>query len=233
MRILAIDTSTQAGGVAIIENDRLLVEFILNVTSTHSRRILSSIDIALKNTDFSLHDIDAFAVGAGPGSFTGLRIGAATIKGLAFSLSKPVIGISSLLALAMNAMCSPIEIRPVMVSRKNELYTALFKTDSNGLIRLEKDTALSTQEIISRVNKPTYLIGNGLLKYGELFTEDNENFAVLGHPSHHQIRPSMIAFLGGLEFMSGEIIKARDFLPCYIKHSDAEINWGMSKTLST
>lgn len=233
MRILAIDTSTQAGGVAILEDGRLLVEFILNVTSTHSRRILSSIDTALKNTDFSLHEIDAFAVGAGPGSFTGLRIGAATIKGLAYSLSKPVIGISSLLALAMNAMCSPIDIRPVMVSRKDEFYTALFKAGTNGLIRLEEDTPLSTQEIISRIDKPTYLIGNGLLKYGELFTEDNKESAVLGHPSHHQIRPSTIAFLGGLEFMSGKTIKAGDFIPSYIKRSDAEIKRGVSKTSLT
>jgi len=231
MRILGIDTSTQTGGVAIVEDNRLLSEFILDVISTHSRRILSSIDIVLKNSGLSLHDIDAFAVGAGPGSFTGLRIGAATIKGLAYSLSKPIIGISSLLSLSMNVICSPIDIRPVLVSRKNELYTALFKTDSNKLIRLEKDTALSIQEIISRINKPTYLIGNGLLKYGELFTENNGKFAVLGHPSHHQIRPSMVAFLGSLEFMSGKIMEAADFLPCYIKHSDAEINWDISKCL--
>lgn len=147
MKILSLDSSATVATVALCEEERLLAEFTLHNGNTHSETLLPMVESVLKLYGISVPQIDLFAVSSGPGSFTGVRIGAATLKGLAFGMEKPCVGVSTLEALAQNLVGSVGLICPVMNARRGQVYTALFRSDGQELTRLMPDSALSIAEL--------------------------------------------------------------------------------------
>ena len=147
MKILALDSTALTASVAITENQSLLAEYTVFNGNTHSETLLPMVESALGALGLKVDDIDLFACSAGPGSFTGVRIGAATVKGLAFAKGKPCIGVSTLEALAYNLVGYTGLICPVMNARRSQVYTAIFESDGSSITRLTEDMALPISEL--------------------------------------------------------------------------------------
>ncbi len=147
MLILALDSTAQTGSVALCDDERLIAEYTVNTGNTHSETLLPMVETVLRSTGHKAQDVDLFACTAGPGSFTGVRIGAATVKGLAFGRGKPCIGVSTLQALAYNGMLLDGILCPCMNARRSQVYNALFTVRENRLVRLCEDRALPITEL--------------------------------------------------------------------------------------
>lgn len=164
MKILSIDTSALVASVALCEDEKPLAEYMVNNGNTHSETLLPMISSILGYFSITPGDIDLFALSNGPGSFTGVRIGAATVKGLAFAQQKPCIGVSTLEALAYNLRLFKGLVCPVMNARRSQVYTALFRSDGERLERLMPDSALAISELdrmLSVYGEPIALTGDG------------------------------------------------------------------------
>lgn len=164
MKILSLDTSATVASVAVTDGYIPLAQYTLNAKNTHSETLLPMIESALGALSLKISDIDLFALSAGPGSFTGVRIGAATVKGLAFGSDKPCVEVSTLEALAQNLVFKEGLICPVMNARRSQVYTALFKSDGKELTRILPDSAISIEEldeILSQYGEPISLVGDG------------------------------------------------------------------------
>ncbi len=151
MKILSLDTSATIASVALVEDDRLLAEYTLNNGNTHSETLLPMVVAILDAHGMDMEEVDLFAASTGPGSFTGVRIGAATLKGLAFDSGKPCVGVSTLEAIAENLVLRQGLICPVMNARRSQVYTALFRSDGEKLTRLSPDEAISIAELDERL----------------------------------------------------------------------------------
>ncbi len=164
MKILALDSSALVATVALLEDEKLLAEYTLNNGNTHSETILPMVESVLAFFGITAREVDLFAVSAGPGSFTGVRIGAATLKGLAFGQKKPCVEVSTLEAIAQNLSIHKGLICPVMNARRSQVYTALFRSDGEALTRLMPDSALSISELdelLSAYGEDVCLCGDG------------------------------------------------------------------------
>ena len=165
MKILAFDSTAQTASVAVCEDERLLAEITLNNGNTHSETLLPMAESLFRMLSVGADDIDLFAASSGPGSFTGVRIGAATLKGMAFGRAKPCVGVSTLEALAYNLRTHKGIICPVMNARRMQVYTAIFESDGERLTRLTEDMAISAEELdemLSAYASPVYLVGDGI-----------------------------------------------------------------------
>ena len=163
MKILAIDTTAKTATAALTENEKLIAITTLNTPNTHSVTLLPMINGLLKGADLTVSELDILACSAGPGSFTGVRIGTSAIKGLGFADNKICIGVSSLEALAMNITENGI-VCPVMDARRNQVYNALFKCEDGKLTRLTDDRVLSADELAKELANETsriFITGDG------------------------------------------------------------------------
>lgn len=177
MLILALDSTALVGSVALCENQKLISEITVNTGNTHSETLLPMVDSILELCGYTVDDIDLFACTTGPGSFTGVRIGVATVKGLAYGRGKPCVGVSTPEALAYNSiMCDGI-LCPVMNARRMQVYNALFSCEQGQMTRLCEDRALSITELgeeLLSYDAPIYLTGDGAkLVYDTLIRENS------------------------------------------------------------
>ena len=164
MKILSLDSSALVASVALCEDEKVLAEYTLNNGNTHSETLLPMVESILGFFSLSPMDIDLFAVSAGPGSFTGVRIGAATLKGLAFASKKPCAEVSTLEAIAQNLAFHKGLICPVMNARRSQVYTALFRSNGEELERLMPDSALAIEELdslLAEYGEEVALCGDG------------------------------------------------------------------------
>ncbi len=164
MRIFAVDTSAKSASAAVTENGEIKGEFFINTMLTHSETLMPMTDALLKSTRLSLSDIDCLAVNTGPGSFTGLRIGIAAIKGMAFAVKKPCIAVSTLESMAYNLSEPDTVLCAVMDARCNQVYNALFDVSSDIPQRLCDDRALTIDELskeLEALGKKVVLVGDG------------------------------------------------------------------------
>ena len=164
MIILAIDSTAVSGSVAVCRDKELLCEFTLNIGNTHSETLLPMVESALKMCGMTVEDVDLFACDEGPGSFTGVRIGVATVKGLAFNKNKPCIGVSTLEALAQNLSGFEGIACPVMNARRGQVYNALFRVNNTEIKRITDDSAIAITELeeeLAGYSTPIYLSGDG------------------------------------------------------------------------
>ncbi len=213
MKILSIDTSTASGSIALLEDDRLLAELTTCIQKTHAERLLPSIKNLLDSVGIKIEDVDGFALTIGPGSFTGLRIGLAAIKGFAWSLNKPVVGVSTLEALAMNIPYSDKPICPILDARKKEVYAAIYKfQDASFKMQDDKrlatcfmpDTAISPDGLIKMIKEPTIFLGDGIKVYGDVIKDTLKDLAIFV-PSHlWSIRALNIGLLAWKRFKKGD-----------------------------
>lgn len=164
MKILAIDSSAKSASVAVCDNGRLISECFVNASLTHSRTLMPMVDNALSQADMNINDIDAFCVNVGPGSFTGIRIGVAAVKGLALAENKPCAGVSTLEAMAYNFADDNCIVCAAMDARCNQVYTALFRCNGSKIERLCDDKAISIDELceeLAKYDDKIYLAGDG------------------------------------------------------------------------
>ena len=164
MKILAVESSAVAASAALVEDGRLLGEFFLNVGLTHSCTLMPMIDSLLRDAGIRVCDIDLFVAANGPGSFTGVRIGVSTVKGMAQPLDKPCVGVSTLWAMAHNVRGTDAVICGAMDARRQQVYTALFEVRDGRICRLTADDALSLDALsaqLSALRRDVILVGDG------------------------------------------------------------------------
>ena len=196
IKILAVDSSSLTGSVALCQGEQLVAESLLNVRSTHSEKLLKQIDLLLREAGWKLEDLDLLAVVTGPGSFTGLRIGIATIKGLAQVLNKPVVSVSSLQTVAMNLPLSPIPICAFLDARKKEVYSQLFEwNDTAGPIALGEPSVLPPEQLLKELSGEVALVGDGVLLYHSLIDDILGGRALIPVATAHQLRAVQVAWL--------------------------------------
>jgi len=165
MRVLAVDTSTMAGGVAVLEFGRVLCELRVQLSASHGSRLLGLIHQALALAAVPLESIDVFAVSQGPGSFTGLRIGLATVMGLGHALRRSVLGVDTLEALAMKAWGASSQVCPVLDARKGEVFGAVFRLTAEGPQRLTPNLVMPPDAFCANITEPTVMLGTGVEAY--------------------------------------------------------------------
>ncbi len=226
MKILALETSTMMGSVAIMDQEGLIAEYRLNIKSTHSERLMRTIDEVLKDSGLELKDLDGYAVSIGPGSFTGLRIGISTVKGLAFVTGKPVASIPTLDALACNISFSQYQICPMLDARKKEVYTALYRLSDDGEIsKLVDDCVIRPEIILKEIKEPTVFLGEGARMYKELISEGLGHHAHFAPLSKQLPSAANVAELGLKAIRSGKTENPETLVPRYIRKSEAEIKF--------
>ena len=224
MKILAVDTATKSCSVAVIDGDSLLAESTTFNDQTHSRHLLNIIDTVMGKAGLKITQLDGFAVSIGPGSFTGLRIGISSIKGLAFSLNKPVVGVSSLEALAFQCRQNPYLICPLIDARKQEVYFCRFRYKKGELIKEGPERVASPAEAVRGIREPCVFVGTGAKLYQELILTELGDLAHFVAESQHPIQASAVAWLSLPRFKRQETDDVHLLVPHYIRKSDAEFN---------
>lgn len=225
MKILALDSSGLVASVAVTENDRLLAEYTVNYKKTHSQTLLPMLDEICKMIELDLESIDAIAVAAGPGSFTGLRIGSATAKGLGLALNKPLIGVPTVEALAYNLYDVSGLICPIMDARRNQVYTGIYRFTEHQMVTVKEQVAVGIEELVNELNQKgetVTFLGDGVAVYRDLLGEKLTipySFAPL-HLSRQ--RAGAVAALAERYYAEGKIETAREHQPEYLRVSQAE-----------
>ncbi len=223
--LLVVDTATPAGSVALSRGTTLLGEIALNVRKNHTDHLLNIIQQLLKDADLSLGQLDAFGVVLGPGSFTGLRVGVATVKGLALATDRPVVGVSSLATLAMQVPLSVFPVCALLDARKSEVYAGLFDWKNDRLEPMGEETVLPPARLLDSLDQELVFVGDGALAYRELIV------ARLGGRAHfppwplHMPRASSAASLVLDGLRQQKVIPLESLVPAYIRPSEAEVMW--------
>ena len=225
MKILAIDSSGLVATVAVVCDNNLLGEYTINFKKTHSQTLLPMLDEVVKMVELDFNTLDAIAVSGGPGSFTGLRIGSATAKGLGLALDKPLIHVPTLDALAYNMWGTDCVVCPLMDARRGQVYTGIYAFEREQLQVLEPSCAISMEELTHKINdlgKSTVFLGDG----ADVFAEYLEKHCTVSYrlaPAHmNKQRAASVAVLGMQMFQKGQYESAAEHKPDYLRLSQAE-----------
>ena len=224
MNTLTIDTSTIVASVAILNEEKLVGEMIINHQKKHSEKLMIAIDHLLSDGGLSIQDIDVFGIVSGPGSFTGLRIGMATVKGFAQALNKPVVGVSTLESLAMNIPFADGLICPVLDAQRNQTYTGVFHFENGQLVRDLADAVMEIDELITFLqgrNEIIYFLGDGLPRFSQVLREAIPTARIV--PNYLNMNRASSAGALVLErALKGQTSHYRQVEPFYIRPSYAE-----------
>ena len=228
MKILAIDTSTRCRSVAVLEQTALLAQDIQENCSSHAGLLIPSIQRVLASTSCSLSSIEGLAVSAGPGSFTGLRVGLATMIGFRMVTGLPLVTVPTLEAMAWSHQTCSHVLCPMLVSRAQEVYWAQFQWRNGRLVRLSEDRAGSIQAVIDSISHPTVFWGEGWLRHQSLLTETLGDSAVCGssaftNPSAYHVGLASLSY-----FQTGKLA-GRRLAPHYVQRAEAEIRWDSTR----
>lgn len=225
MKIIAIDSSGLVASVAVLEDESMIAEYTVNYKITHSQTLLPMLEDVCKMIELDLETIDAIAVAKGPGSFTGLRIGSATAKGLGLALNKPIVGIPTVDALSYNLWGSDKLICPIMDARRNQVYTGLYEFIGNTHKVIMPQDACDIMDIINRINelgRPVVFLGDGVPVYKNVIA-DNAKVAVSFAPAHmSRQRAGALGVLAFNYIKEGIIETAAEHKPDYLRLSQAE-----------
>ena len=219
-----MDTATRSCSVALTDGNRLSAEMTTTRKQTHSRHLMGMIDTVLRTAGLTVAEMDGFAANRGPGSFTGLRIGISTLKGLALASGKSLIGISGLEALARQFPFSTHLICPILDARKGEVYTAVYQKTTAGITPLTEERAVPPAEAVSGIDRPCIFLGDGALLIRELISARLGDQALFAPAGFHTLRASMVAFMAKFRLEKGDIEAPAVFAPRYIRKSDAELH---------
>lgn len=225
MTILAIDTSNYPLGVALIEDNQVLGEYITNLKKNHSVRIMPAIQTLMKDCERVPAQLTKIVVAKGPGSYTGVRIGVTIAKTLAWSLKIPLVGVSSIEIIAAGAgRYFDGFISPLIDARRGQVYTGLYEYQSGELTTVKEDRLVLSADwaaALKEVNKPILFVGNDLPLHRAVIEETLSSQAVFAAITEHNPRPSELALLG--KDKQGEDIHS--FVPNYIRLAEAEAKW--------
>jgi tRNA threonylcarbamoyladenosine biosynthesis protein TsaB len=225
MYILGIETSTTTGSVAVVSENGVIAQYSLNIEVTHSERLMSTVDRVLKDTGLTITDMDGYAVAIGPGSFTGLRIGLAAVKGLALVTGKPVAAVPTLEALAWNLPYSAYPVCPMLDARKNEVYAAMYRFDGTTFVRVMAEAVISLSHLSELISEKTLFTGEA----SHLFREEIVNLfgdrALFAPVSAILPSAATVAEIGFAMIKSGKQADLDSVTPLYIRRSEAEVMW--------
>ena len=222
MKILGIDTSTPIGSIALIDGDTLVAEHTLNIVQAHSSRLMPAIDSVLKWGDITVDALDGCAVGIGPGSFTGIRIGVATIKSICYAIDKPIVGVSTLEAIAYNFRWSNSIICPLLDARRREIYGAIFEGNTHWG-RLSEDLCLPIDVFLERIKAdtppaaPLTFVGDGVAIYGNAVRENLGERVHFADAIFNVPRGATIAYLGAQRLVREEYDSYWTLVPNYVR----------------
>ena len=237
MRVLAIDSSGLTATVAVVEDTQTVAEYTINYKKTHSQTLLPMIDEVVKMTELDLNTIDAIAVAGGPGSFTGLRIGSATAKGLGFALNKPLIHVPTVDGLAYNAYGCEDIICPIMDARRNQVYTGIYTfskkagtKEGSNLVEpvfqvIKMQMAVSIEELAERLNRyrrPVVFLGDGVPVYENILAEKLTVPYSFAPAYMNRQRAAVVGTLGIQYYKAGKFETAEEHRPDYLRVSQAE-----------
>lgn len=225
MKILAIDSSGLVASVAILIDEIVSAEYTINYKKTHSQTLLPMIDEIVRMIGLDLNEIDAIAVAAGPGSFTGLRIGSATAKGLGLALNKPIISVPTVDGLAYNLFGTDKLICPIMDAKRNQVYTGLYEFVGDEMHVISEEKALSIDEIILEINhlgRDVIFLGDGVPVYKEQVMQKVEVPFLFAPPHLSKQRAGALGALGAIYYRAGKIETAGEHQPVYLRLSQAE-----------
>lgn len=225
MKVLAIDTSSIVATVAIIDEEKILCEYVLNHKKTHSQKLMPIIEHTLNSTELKISDIDIFAVVIGPGSFTGLRIGVSTAKTLAHSTDKPIVGVSTLDALAYGIPYYNGIICPIIDAKNNQVYTAFYKWKNNFMERITEYMVVDIEEVVQRIkneNEGVIFLGDGVYSYRDILLHKLEKLVKFSPIHSIMPRASLAAELALLKYRSGHYDDYMTLSPLYLRKSQAE-----------
>ena len=225
MKLLALDSSGLVASVAVVEDDNMLAEYTVNYKKTHSQTLLPMLDAIVRMTEQDLGTVDAIAVAAGPGSFTGLRIGSATAKGLGLALDKPLIAVPTVDALAFNLYGSSARICPIMDARRSQVYTGVYTFAGDEFRVLSPQRPQAVSDLVEELNAgegEVIFLGDGVPVYRKTIEEQMKvpfRFA----PAHcNKQRAACVAVLGMRYFREGKYETAAEHAPDYLRPSQAE-----------
>ena len=223
--ILAIETATMCGSVALLSGNRCLAENSVDTATTHSRRLIQQVDQVMRETETNWEQLDGIAVSLGPGSFTGLRIGLSTAKGLALAADRPLLGVSTLDGLAQQILAPPgSRVCALLDARKSEVYAAFFKCNGDGIPeRTSADLVMKPEKLAALIDQPTLLVGDGAVVYREVFREALGNSAIFAPPRSFFPRAATIGRLAFEMFANHDFIDSANAVPIYVRPSEAEL----------
>lgn len=224
MKILGLDTSTLMTTCAVMDNDTLIGEFSLSLDMSHSEALVPMIKSLLDNLNLNVKDMDGFAVAIGPGSFTGLRIGLATAKAFSHAMDKPIIGVSSLQALALNVVGHKIVV-PMMDARRDRVFTGIYDLSGVDIKTILQADAIEVSDLIKILEKKqesVYLLGDGATKYRAIFKKElGEKVKFL--PGHLNLsRASSVCMLARQRLKDGDVDNIYNLSPEYLRDSQAQ-----------
>jgi tRNA threonylcarbamoyladenosine biosynthesis protein TsaB len=226
--ILSIDSSTPVAGIAVSDGMQLLGEITLNTKNTHSEKLMPLVKHLLDELTLSVNDLDAIAVTQGPGSFTGLRIGMATAKGLAQGAGKKLIAVPTLDCLAQNLLHYPGIICPIMNAQKKQVYTAIYRSGRNKLERLSDYQAIAVEQLaaqLKELKEDIWFVGDGVAAFADMFQE------LLGDACRFADGHNILPRAGALAMLAAERASEEQFDDLYqaeliyIRKSEAEVQW--------
>ncbi len=224
MKVLGLEASTYEGSIAVADGNSIVGEYYIKPGPSHVEKLLPSIERFLGELSIDKNELNGIAVTLGPGSFTSLRIGIATAKGLAWSLGIPIVGVSSLELLATNLPYAQFNLCPMIDARKSEVFTAIFRAEDGKVLRISEDSLCSPQDLVNSIQEKTIFIGDGALLYKD-FLEDNLGGAALFCPANmNYSRASGVAILGLNKLNQGLEDDLQTLSPEYLRVPEAEIS---------
>ncbi len=224
MKIFAVDTSARSASVALVENDVIRGEYFINTMLTHSETLMPMINSLLNSTKITLKDIDCFAVNCGPGSFTGLRIGIAAVKGMAFALDKPCAAVSTLESMAYNIQSDNTIVCAVMDARCNQVYNALFDVSGKQPVRMCEDRALQIDELaaeLKKIDSRIVFVGDGAGLCHDRLSSEITNVELASENVRFQ-RASSAAFCAKKLIDNNKTVAASKLMPVYLRLPQAQ-----------
>jgi len=230
MNILGIETSTKTGSVAIVSEKGVIVQYTLNIEVTHSERLMATVDRVLKDTGIVMSQFDGFAVAVGPGSFTGLRIGLSTVKGLAFATGKPVAAVPTLKALAWNLPYSAYPICPLLDARKNEVYASLYAFDGPSLVQIFTERVVTLSLLSEQINSKTVFTGEAAYFFRTQIEQVFGDAALFAPRSATLPSAASVAEIGMDLIKKGKQADPDSLTPMYIRRPEAEVAWEKKQT---
>ena len=229
MKVLAIDSSGLVATVAVVEDNELLAEYTTNYKKTHSQTLLPMLEHVKEMIDLDLNTVDYLAVAAGPGSFTGLRIGSATVKGLGLALNKPVVEVPTLEGLAYNLCGTNHLVCPLMDARRNQVYTGIYEFEVREqawqMNTVKEQCAVDVAEIIEECNKlgrPVIFLGDGVPVYAAKIAELCQVPYTFAPAGMNRQRAAAVASLAVKYAKEGKVVSAAEHAPEYLRKSQAE-----------
>ena len=224
MKVLALETSAKAVSAAVTEDGKVLASGYQDTGLTHSRTLMPIVEHILKNTDLTVQDCDVIAVAAGPGSFTGIRIGVSAAKGLAFAADKPAVGVSTLAAMARNVAWMDGLVVCAMDARRQQVYNALFEAKDGSLTRLTSDRAIALAELVEELKgdpQPMTVVGDGAKLCFAHLTEAGIPCRLA--PAHLVMQNAMsVALEAEAMAAEGKLVSAQALEPVYLRPAQAD-----------